>query len=85
MSAYKRKMLLGFLLSCLAILLGVVVVKYFPYPFWGGVLVMPGGFSAFYFLLYFFGEYEEDDASPVSMSQISGAHVTGMEITKDKK
>jgi hypothetical protein len=85
LSAYKKRMLRGFLLSLTAVGLGAAIITYSPYPVFGIPFLLGGGFASFFYFIYMVGEYEEDDADARTISQIANGYVEGLEVKKGRK
>jgi len=85
LSRYKRKMLVGFIVSVIAVWVGSLILKHFVYPVLGVPFLIGGGFSSFFFFIYMIGEYEEDSADSRSISDIANGHIHGLEVRKSKR
>lgn len=84
LSKYKKKMVIGFVLSLVSMGIGALLLTYFVYPVFGVPFMLFGGFSSFYFLIYLVGEYEEDLADSRTVSDIANGYVNGLKV-KSKK
>jgi len=84
LSRYKKKKLIGMLVSSLILGLGIVLLEYSAMPALGVPFMTMGSFALFYFVLYFFFEYEEDDASSTGLFNWNAGQVNSDDYRKIK-
>ncbi len=85
MSRYKKKMLVGFCLSCLSVMIGIGILQNHTYSAIGVTFVVLGGFTSFFFAMYYVGTYEGCVGKALSFTEITTDTSPAFEESRDNK